>query len=510
MRANQIPRSPDSIWLTEASQSTFPKLEQDLEVDVAIIGAGTTGVTAAYLLSQAGLGVALIEANHVLHGTTGYTTAKISSQHGALYHKLIKQAGEEKARLYYEANENALNFIRELVEKENIDAELETKDAFIYATSESYVEKIKNEADAYQQLGIKGILEEGDVGLPFDVLKSLRLPNQAQFHPVKFFGGLVPSILKNGGQIYEGTRIETVKGKRNPTAITTDGYTIKSKHCIVSSHFPLNDKTGLYFTRLHAQRSYCLAVEPKSDLPDGMSLNIEPNGTSLRSATGPSGEPLLLIGGAGHTAGKIEDSSFQSYEQLKQFGEKWFGVEDIPYRWSSQDLITLDSIPYIGQNVAGEDHIYVATGFGKWGMTNGVAAALLIRDLILDQDNQYTTLYDPLRTKLKKTSIASFVQENTDVTKEFVKGKVQKRDKELEDLENNKGAVIKYNGKQTGAYKDEQGNAHLLNITCTHMGCTLNWNDAERSWDCPCHGGRFSYTGEVLEGLPTKPLDRVK
>lgn len=509
MSTYQIPSYTNSLWLTKEKTPSFPKLKEDIEVDVVIIGAGVTGMTAAYLLSQQGVKVALVEADQLLNGTTGYTTAKVSSQHGAIYHTLLNQVGEEKARLYYEANEAALAFIKDTVDKEKLDVELETKDAFIYATSDQYTNLINKEADAYQQLGIKGILEEGDVGLPFNVKKSLRMQNQAQFHPVKFFSGLIPSILEYGGLIYEDTRIEEITSKDQPTAITTDGYSIKSNHCIVSSHFPFNDKTGLYFSRLHAQRSYCMAVQTDTALPEGMSLNIEPNGTSLRTATGPEGEPLLLIGGAGHKTGQKE-SQFDSYEELKQFGDEWFGVKTIPYRWSSQDLMTLDSIPYIGQNVSGEERVYVATGFGKWGMTNGVAAALLLRDLVLNKENPYTSLFDPMRSKLKKTDITSFIKENTNVAKEFVKGIVHNSNKELKDLSKDEGAIIQYKGKQTGAYRDSKGTAHLVSVTCTHMGCTLNWNDAERTWDCPCHGGRFSYKGDVIEGPPTKALDRIE
>lgn len=511
MRHITIPQDPYSLWQAGHHKDSFQALDRDIEVDVSIIGGGVTGLTSAYVLAKKGLKVALIEADQLLSGTTGYTTAKVSSQHGAIYQKLIKQFGERHARLYYEANEMALTFIRETIEEEQIDAEFETKDALIYATSTDYAKVIEKEAKAYERLAINGILEEGDVGLPFKVKKALRLKEQAQFHPVTFFRGLISTILQNGGQIFEDTRIKTVKGTDEPKAITTNGHTIASKHCIVSTHFPINDKTGLYFTRLHSERSYCLAVKPSSPLPDGMSLNIEPGGTSLRTATSPEGDPLLLIGGAGHPAGKNEGSQFQSYEELRQFAEKWFGVEAIPYRWSSQDLITLDSLPYIGQNVAGETHTYVATGFGKWGMTNGVAAALLLRGKILceDQDNPYHELFDPMRSKVKKTDITSFIKENTGVAKEFVQGKVQSSDKSLSDLGLDEGAIVKYNGKQAGAYKDKKGNTHIVSTTCTHMGCSLNWNDAERSWDCPCHGGRFSYKGDVLEGPPVKGLERL-
>ncbi|PYZ93356.1 FAD-dependent oxidoreductase [Salipaludibacillus keqinensis] len=510
MSNHPISNYPDSLWLSHEENHTFPKLQEDIEVDVAIIGAGVTGITSAYLLSQQGLSVALIEGDQILNGTTGYTTAKVTSQHGAIYHKLIQSVGEENAWLYYEANEDALAFIKETAVKEKIEADLQTENAFIYTANGQQLNILEKEAKAYQKLRIDGIMATGDVGLPFEVDQALLLQNQAQFHPVKFFKGLLPSILKNGGMVFEGTRVQSVKGTKQPTALTTEGYTIKSNHCIVSSHFPFNDLSGLYFSRLHVERSYCLAIKPRADVPKGMSLSIDPGGTSLREAKSPNGEPLLLIGGGGHTAGKNEGSNFSSYESLKQFGEKWFGIESIPYRWSSQDLKTLDFVPYIGQNVAGEERILVATGYGKWGMTNGVAAALLLKDKIIGNDNPYHDLYDPMRSKIKKTDLFHFAKENVDTAKEFIKGKVHTSRKSLQDLNRNEGAVIEHEGKQVGAYKDEDGSSHLVSLNCTHMGCDVEWNDAEISWDCPCHGSRFSHTGKVIEGPATKPLKKFE
>ncbi|WP_078392704.1 NAD(P)/FAD-dependent oxidoreductase [Shouchella patagoniensis] len=412
MSHNHLPDLSHTLWRDTKSNQSFPKLKENIKVDVAIIGAGVTGITSAYLLTQHGLNVALIEGDQILSGTTGYTTAKVTSQHGSLYHKLTHQVGEEKARLYYEANENALSFIKKTADKEKIDAELQTKDALIYTTSDQHLNELEKEAQAYQKLGIEGIIASGNIGMPFEVKLALLLKNQVQFHPVKFFKGLLPSILKNGGQIYEGTRIQSVKGKNQPTALTMDGHTITCNYCIVSSHFPFNDQLGLYFSRLHVERSYCLAIKPHIEPPKSMTLSIDPAGTSLRTANGPEGEPLLLIGGEGHTAGKNKRSNFAPYKALKQFGEKWFGVESIPYRWSSQDLHTLDSLPYIGQHVSGEEHLLVATGFGKWGMTNGVAAALLLRDKIIGNDHPYFSLFDPRRSKLKKADMFHFVKEN--------------------------------------------------------------------------------------------------
>lgn len=506
---HHVPRYPKSLWRDIQGLPEFPVLTEDFEADVTIVGAGTTGLTAAYLLSKQGVKVALIEAGRILDGTTGYTTAKISSQHGAIYDDLITNFGLEKARLYYEANEEALAFIRKTAEDLDIDCDLTTEDAYAYTTENKNVSTFEKELKAYQDIGINGGEALNEIELPYSVEAALVIRNQAQFHPVKFFAGLIPSIEENGGRIFEQTRAAKVKGSKNPSIETTDGHTINSRHVIVSSHFPFNDEEGLYFSRLHAERSYTLAVTTEKKPPKGMYLSVDSPGKSLRYAKSADGSDLMILGGEGHTAGKNKENTFNNYERLREYGEKHFGITSIPYRWSAQDLITLDKVPYIGPAVTGKPNVFVATGYAKWGMSNGVAAALLLSDLVQGKDNRFADLFDPRRTKIKKADALSFFKENMDVGKELVAGKLHRKDRKLEELENDEGALVTQKGKKIGAYKDEDGRTHMVSTTCTHMGCDVEWNNAERSWDCPCHGSRFSYDGSILEGPAVTPLKNL-
>ncbi|WP_042224897.1 FAD-dependent oxidoreductase [Oceanobacillus manasiensis] len=506
---NQIPNEGRSLWQIDKQIAAYQPLDKDMIIDVVVVGGGITGLLSAYLLAKEGKRVAVLEADRLLEGTTGYTTAKISSQHGPIYHELMEIHGEEKAKLYYEANEEALNFLRTIVEKEGIDCGLITEDAYVYTTNNKNVEVLEKEEQAYQTLGIDGRDATEEVELPYPVKKALVLRNQAQFDPVKFAEGLLPVIEANGGCIFEQTRVTSVRGIDEPTVTTENGHKLKCQDVIIASHFPFNDEQGAYFSRLHAQRSYSIAVQPAKNPPKGMYLAVDSPSRSLRHATDTNGDPLLLIGGQEHTAGKNRGDTFANYEQLMKYGEKNFGVNSIPYRWSAQDLVTLDKVPYIGQMTSGKKHVWVATGFAKWGMSNGVVAALLLKDLILENENRFASLFDPRRSEIKKGA-TSFVKENVDVAKELVKGKAHRENKTVEELGLDEGSIVVHHGKKAGAYRDKEGQLHVIKPTCTHMGCDVEWNNAERSWDCPCHGSRFSHTGSVIEGPAVKPLKSMK
>lgn len=273
-----------------------------------------------------------------------------------------------------------------------------------------------------------------------------------------------------------------------------------------ASHFPFNDLNGFYFAKLHAERSYAVVGRISKDIPNGMFLSAESPKRSLRSVQ-INGESMLLIGGEGHKTGQAL-CTFQYYDALKTFGEGVFGLKDIAYRWSAQDLYTLDNMPYIGQELKDEANIFVATGFRKWGMTSSVVAALLNSKLILGEPSPYQELFSPSRLKADP-SVKTFIMQNVNVAKHLIAGKLEMVHKEVNDLQNDEGAVVKVNGKRAGAYRDHEGALHLVDTTCTHMGCEVDWNEAERTWDCPCHGSRYSYEGEVIEGPAKKSLGKV-
>ncbi|MDQ0271495.1 FAD-dependent oxidoreductase [Cytobacillus purgationiresistens] len=498
-----MPQYPESYWQDEKVNG-FEKLNSDVKTDIVIVGAGITGITSANLLIKEGFKVIIIETGKVMNGTTGHTTAKITAQHGLIYDELITNLGIEKAKQYYDAQEDAIKFIQTTAN--SIDCDFSQEDSFIYSTSDEYSEKLTNEFDAYQRLKINGSLVDS---IPFNIPTTgvLAMHNQAQFHPVKYLKGLLDEFVNNGGTVYENTTAIDVEEGTEPVVITKDGNRITCKFVISASHYPFVDMKAFYFARLLPERSYVLGVKTTSEYPGGMYYSADQPKRSLRF-TPYNGEKLILVSGEGHKTGKGIDT-LKHYRALEEFASETLGITDYPYRWSAQDLTTLDDVPYIGPITSKQNNIFVATGFRKWGMTNGTAAALLLKDLITEKSNPYQQLFTPSRFA-PNPSIKNFISYNTDVAGQLIKGKLEYVPMHAEDLQNDEGAVVKVNGKRAGAYRDKEGKLHIVDTTCTHLGCETEWNHGDRTWDCPCHGSRFSYNGKVLEGPAEKPLDKIE
>ncbi len=494
---------PNPYWIISTPETNYPALIENTNVDVAIVGGGIVGITAAYLLVKEGLKVAVIEANRILHGTTGHTTAKITSQHSLIYARLLKEKGEELAQQYADANENAIHTIADLIEKNNIDCDFMWRPAYIYTQSDRYLQDIEDEAKAASSLGIKASLLK-EVPLPFPVKSALCFDDQAQFHPLKYLKALVPEILKNGSNIFEQSRAMNIKKEIDCyLVITNTGKKVRASKVIVASHFPFFDGGGFYFSRIYNERSYVIGATIKEKFPEGMFISAEEPIRSLRSQSSQDGE-LILIGGENHKTGHCENTNLH-YSNLIDYAKSTFQVQDIPYRWSTQDCMTLDGVPYVGNLTAQSPGLYVATGFGKWGMTNSTAAAMIIKDLIKKGDSPWAPVYNPSRF----SHVKEFVVQNLDVAKSFISGKLEQTS-ENEEVGKGEAKIISVDGKKAGAYRDENDKLHLLDITCTHLGCELEWNSAERSWDCPCHGSRFDYEGNIIEGPALNCLKEIK
>lgn len=503
---SKLPYFSQSYWTESAPPPHYPKLSANIETDYAIIGAGITGVTLAWLLAKEGQRVTLIDRGRMLHGTTGHTTAKVTVQHDVIYHELIKHFGEDGARQYYQANEQALQWMRNTVSELQIDCDWQDEDAYLYSKTESGTNQLIKELEAYHQLGIPGE-PHGELPIPLVVRSAIKLPGQAQFHPLKFLRAMLEQFVRAGGQVYEQTHMdEKLEKGDQPILYTMDGHTVTCRHAIAASHFPFYDGGGLYFTRIHPERSYIIAAKLPTAYPGGMYLSADDPKRSLRSVS-INGDNYALVGGENHKTGQGEDTELY-YKRLAQFADELFDARDIAYRWSAQDWTTLDNLPYIGNITSKLTNIWVATGYRKWGMTNGVAAALLLKDQLMGQSNSFAELFSPSRFKVDP-SVKTFLKENADVAKQLVVGKLKSVPNEAGQLGNDQGGVVTVDGKRAGAYRDTSGTLHLVDTTCTHLGCELNWNDAERSWDCPCHGSRFDYTGEVLEGPAVKPLHKL-
>lgn len=289
--------------------------------------------------------------------------------------------------------------------------------------------------------------------------------------------------------------------------MTKSGHQVTAKNVIIASHFPFYDIPGLYFARMYPERSYAIGIKTDKEYPGGMYISADGPVRSIRY-TPVNGEKLLIIGGENHKTGQ-GSNTIKHYEALQDFAEEVFGIKDYAYRWSAQDLVTLDKLPFIGPITHDYEHIFVATGFKKWGMTTGIAAGHLLADYVLRRDNPYKELYSPSRFHADP-DLKKFITTNADVAKHLIKGKLEYVPKDPEDLQNGEGAVVTYNGKRAGAYKDKDGKLYIVDTTCKHLGCECEWNAAEKTWDCPCHGSRYSYSGEVMEGPTKKGLDLLK
>jgi len=483
---------PKSFWIESTPQQNLKSLNEDINVDVAIVGGGMVGITTAYLLKKAGLTVAVLDAGQILNGTTGHTTAKISSQHSLIYDKLKNSLGREMAWQYANANETAIKTIADIVKEQNIDCDFTRQSAYVYTQSDQYINQIENETLTAMDLGIDATTVK-ELQLPIPIKSAVQFNNQAQFHPRKYLLALSEKVNEKHNIIYENTKCVDIKEN---SVVTDSGKKVTAKYIVVASHFPFYEGYGMYFSRLHAERSYIVAAKIKEEFPDGMYINAESPTRSLRY-TNYDGQKLVLFGGENHKTGQSKDTS-KHYSNLLDFAKDTFTVEDVPFYWSAQDLLTLDDVPYVGNLTSNHPNIYVATGFGKWGMTNSTAASLLITDLITKGDSPWKDVYDPSRFT-PSASAKTFIKENLNVAANLFSGKLSTLSKHAK-IEKGHAAVLEGGGEKLGCYKDHEGTLHVVDTTCTHMGCELNWNNAERTWDCPCHGSRFNYKGEVVEG----------
>src|SRR5690625_2858313 len=501
-----LPNQSLSYWLNSVKTPSFEQLKEDkLHTEVCIVGGGITGLTAAYLLSKEGIKVTLIEAGKLIQGTTGLTTAKVTAQHGLIYSELISHIGIENTKLYYDANIEAKRLIEQIIADEKIDCHYTNEEAYLYADQHDDTKKIEDEFAAYKKLDIDGNIE---TILPnkLPVKKALKMSNQAHFHPVKYSEKLIEVCLENGVLFFENTRALNIEFTSKASVITNNGR-VFANYVIQASHYPFYDGLGFYPTRMYASRAYIIAVKTEENLQEGMYINASSPSRSIRPCI-INDEQYILIAGEDHKT--VQGHHFMNhYDALLHVANENFTVKEVPFRWSAQDYVTLDKIPYIGSVTNDHENVFVATGYRKWGMTNGTNAAKLITDLILKKENKYVEIFSPSRDIKVDPSVRKWITFNADVAKHLVKGKVDRPEDKIESIANDSAKIIVYKGERVGVYRDENDQLYGVDTTCTHLGCEVNWNDAEKTWDCPCHGSRFTYKGYVVEGPAVKPLERV-
>ncbi|MEN6462161.1 MAG: FAD-dependent oxidoreductase, partial [Syntrophomonas sp.] len=357
-----------------------------------------------------------------------------------------------------------------------------------------YVPQIEEEVRAASELGIKASYLD-KVPLPFSVKAAMCFEDQAQFHPLKYLKALAPIIVDSGSHIFEKTQAVNIEEDKSCSVVTRDGKKVHASQVIIASHYPFFDGGGLYFARIWADKSYVVAITMKDKFPEGMFITAEDPARSLRSQNSENGE-LILVGGEHHKTGQSPNTN-SHYKNLIDFAQQNFPVINIPYRWSTQDCMTMDGIPYVGNLTSRSQNLYVATGFGKWGMTNSMVSATILTDLITKGDSPWAPVYNPTRFSLAATG--NLIVQNANVAIKYISGKLTPALNNVQ-IAVGEGKVINVDGQKVGAYKDENEKLHVVDTTCPHVGCELAWNEAETSWDCPCHGSRFTYEGNLIEG----------
>ena len=499
-----------SVWLETIERPSFPPGDHavDLEVDVAVIGGGITGLTTAVMLQRSGATVALVEADRIGGGTTGNTTGKVTSQHGLVYADLVERHGEERARAYADANQRAIDTIHGLAALGGPDVRFEWAPAYVYTTSPEDRDAIEREHRCAVDLGLPAALT-GETDLPFDVEIALRFDDQAHLHPGHYVVGLVRALVEDGAVVVEGTRAVDVDEHRSGAIVHTrsaigDGR-VRARHVVVATLMPFLDIGG-FFARATASREYGVAARVGGDVPVGMHIAVGSPTRSTRPWHDGDRHGVIVVG-EGHPTGQ-GDPRPGRWGALERWTREHFDVESFDYRWSAQDYTTIDLVPYVGR-MPHRRHTYLATGFNKWGLTNGTVAATLLVDVIAGRSNPAHDTFDSTRIGGPRT-IAKAAVTNLAVGREFMTGWLGRmRSAPADELGLGEGGIVEIDGKSVAAYRDGQGDVHAVSATCTHLGCTVRWNGAERSWDCPCHGSRFDLDGTVLTGPAVAPLERV-
>ena len=496
-------RNP-SLWIGTSGASDYKPLTKPPSVDAVVIGGGITGLTTALLLKREGLTVALLEAGRIASGVTGYTTAKVTALHGLIYQDLVGRHGPERAAAYARANSAAIETIREIADTEGIECDLVTADAFTYAETLEGAESIDKEAEACREAGLDADVLE-TTGLPFAVNKAVRLRNQAAFHPRKYCLGLAAAIDGDGSHVYEHTRVKEVEELQRVVHVTPeDGPMLSVKHVVVATHLPFMGD-GSFYARAYPMRAYAIAVRLSEKAPEGMYISAESPTRSLRPY-GSASEAGVIVGGESHKVGQDPDPE-EHYEALEAWArERLPAFQDVEYRWSAQDYVSVDGIPFVGRLTDEHNRVFVGTAYRKWGMTNGTAAAMMITDAIAGRDNPWAETFDATR-KRPLQAAKDFVKENINVARHLYGDKLLASETTLEQLRPGQGAFVELGGETVAVSIDDQGMPHAVSPDCTHMGCRLAWNLAERSWDCPCHGSRFDPDGRVIQGPANEDLE---
>lgn len=495
-----------SLWIeTTKDKINLKTMTNNEETEVCIVGAGIFGLTTAYYLTKQGYKVIVIEKDDIGEKVSGNTTGKITSQHGIFYNHLIKDYGDTYARKYLEANENAIENIKKIVETENIECELEEKSSYIYTSKIDEIIDLQEEMEALRKIGKKAEFVD-NIDLPIDVKGAIKFTNQAQFHSRKFMIGLCQKILDKN-KIYNHTKMINLEKYKDKYKIHTNNGDIISKYVVIATHYPTINIPGFYFTKMYQSTSYIIAIETNKTLPEGMYISYSKPSYTFRTAYYKN-KKILLIGGNDHRTGEpIENNKY--YDELENKSKEMYPDSKVLFKWNTSDCISIDKMPYIGEFSSMMPNVYVGTGFKKWGITLSNVAANIIVDKIQNKKNEFAEIFDSKRTNIIKNrwEVKNMIKETVNT---MILDKFKVEVGEFKDIKNDSGAIINIDGKNIGIYKDVNGKIYTVNPNCTHLGCLLKWNNLDKTWDCPCHGSRFDYMGRNIYEPAIKNLENIE
>ena len=501
--ADRLPRHA-SPWFDTSTCPERGPLVGDRTVDVAVVGAGITGLTTALLLQRAGASVAVVERHRVGGGTTGRSTAKVAALQSTAYSKVNRTRGAEAAAQYASANQVGVELVAELAALGEDESDLAALPAVTYAESADHRAEVEEEADAARAAGLDAVFTE-DTDLPFPVAGAVRLDRQFAIHPGKYTAGLARALAEAGVEIFEHTAAHAVDVENGACRLRCDGGTIEADAVVLATLLPFLD-IGLHSARTTASRSYCLlAAVDDGAATEGMYISVDEPTRSIRPHDFGDGTHLM-IGGESHETGH-DDETEARYAALDDWARERFAVRAVEYRWSAQDYTAVDDVPIVGPISRFRRQVLVATGMKKWGFSNGSAAAVLLSRSLTDREPpDWAPVFDSTRLVAHR-SPGEYARHQFDVARRFFGDRVRRKP-DVDSLSLGRGEIVQIDGKELAVAPDRDGSVHAVSPVCTHLGCLVAWNGAEGTWDCPCHGSRFAADGAVLEGPATEPLER--
>lgn len=484
-----------SLWLADLPPTGYPPPTAERRFDVLVLGGGLAGLTTALLLKRRGMRVAVVEAARVASGATGNNTAKVTALQATRLSEIRSVRGAEVAAEYAQRSLAAVEQVVTIAADEGVPCDLRRRPAYTVAASADELPSVEKELHAALEAGL-AVEFTHDIDLPFGIAGAVRLDDQIEFHPVRYVLGLAKAVDGDGSAVFEHTRATAVHESR-PVRVETSQGTLAGEHVVVATHYPVWDR-GLYFAQVEAVRSYCVAARVRGEPARGMSITAGSPSWSFRSAGN-----LQIVCGQGHPAGS-RGVDVSRYGALEAFARTHFDVEEITHRWSAQDAVPYDKTPMIGAYTPVSARMHVITGFAKWGLTGATMGAHIVADRITGQGGE--TAFAPARVSPR--GVPTLAKLGVRFAADLVVDRLMPgQASSPEEVPPGEARVIRRGTDRIGAYRDETGVLHGVSMRCTHLGCLVRFNGAERSWDCPCHGSRFAVDGTVLEGPAVRPLE---